>query len=139
MLPSQSAFTCSNLAIKNKVWNTRTRCEICPKLTIKTPERRRTCKWRLGLEKFFKSFIMRFDLKRDLILSWRRSLSYRNQFIDLHCKLMDWFLYVRDLRHERVKWFKNYLIFFVCVNPLICVVTLKLIQRPLVIRKYIFG
>ena len=42
-------------------------------------------------------------------LSWRRSLSYRNQTIDLLCKsiinglqTMDWFLYERDLRHERV-------------------------------------
>ena len=42
-------------------------------------------------------------------LSWRRSLSYRNQAIDLLCKSiinglqsMYWFLYERDLRHERV-------------------------------------
>ena len=32
-----------------------------------------------------------------------QSLSYRNQFIDLLFKSMDWFLYDRDLRHERVK------------------------------------
>ena len=32
-----------------------------------------------------------------LTLSWRRSLSYRNQIIDLL-----WFLYHRDLCHERV-------------------------------------
>ena len=38
-----------------------------------------------------------------LILSWWRSLSYRNQSIDLQTKSMDWFLYDRDLRHERVK------------------------------------
>ena len=38
-----------------------------------------------------------------LTLSWRRSLSYRNQSIDLLCKSMDWFLYDNDLRHERVK------------------------------------
>ena len=38
-----------------------------------------------------------------LSLSWRRSLSYRNQSIDLLCKSMDWFLYNRDLHHERVK------------------------------------
>ena len=32
------------------------------------------------------------------------SLSYRNQFIDLLlCKSVGWFLYDRDLRHERVK------------------------------------
>ena len=29
-------------------------------------------------------------------------LSYRNQFIDLLCKSMDWLLYDRDLCHERV-------------------------------------
>ena len=32
----------------------------------------------------------------------RRSLSYRNQCIDLHCKWMEWFLYYSDLHHERV-------------------------------------
>ena len=52
-------------------------------------------------------------------LSWRRSLSYRNQSIDLRGRVsflinfikkealarksMDWFLCDRDLRHERVK------------------------------------
>ena len=34
-----------------------------------------------------------------LTLSWRRSLSYKNKFIDLQSK----FLYDRDIRHERVK------------------------------------
>ena len=29
-------------------------------------------------------------------------LSCKNQFIDLHCKSMEWFLYDRNLRHERV-------------------------------------
>ena len=38
-----------------------------------------------------------------LILSWRRSLSYRNQSIDLQSKSMDSFRYDRDLRHEMVK------------------------------------
>ena len=38
----------------------------------------------------------------DLDLSRRRLLSYRNQFIDLLCKSMDWFLYDNGLRHERV-------------------------------------
>ena len=33
----------------------------------------------------------------------RRSASYRNLPIDLLNKSMDWFLYDRDLRHERVK------------------------------------
>ena len=32
------------------------------------------------------------------------SLSYRNQSIDLPCKPIDWFLYDRDLCHERVKY-----------------------------------
>ena len=41
---------------------------------------------------------------RDLLtLSWRRSLSYRNQPIDLQSKSMDWFLYDEDLSHEKVK------------------------------------
>ena len=37
-----------------------------------------------------------------LTLSWPRFLSYRSQFIDLLCESMDWFIYDRDLRHERV-------------------------------------
>ena len=36
---------------------------------------------------------------------WPRCLSHRSQSIDLLCKSMDWFLYDRDLRHERVNWF----------------------------------
>ena len=38
-----------------------------------------------------------------LTLSWRGPLSYRNQFIDLLSKSMDWFLYDNSPRHERVK------------------------------------
>ena len=37
-------------------------------------------------------------------LSWWRSLSYRNQSLDLLCISIDWFLYDRDLRHERIRW-----------------------------------
>ena len=37
-----------------------------------------------------------------LTLSWRRSLSYRNQSIDLGSKSMDWFLYDNGLRHVKV-------------------------------------
>ena len=36
-----------------------------------------------------------------LTLSWQRSLSCRDQSIDFLCKWMDWFLYDRNLRHER--------------------------------------
>ena len=42
-----------------------------------------------------------------LTLSWRGSLSHRNQSIDLHSKSMDWFLYDRHLCHERVKTMSN--------------------------------
>ena len=38
-----------------------------------------------------------------LTLLCRRSLSYRNQPIDLLCKSMDWFLYDNGLCHENVK------------------------------------
>ena len=44
--------------------------------------------------------------------SWRRSLSYRNQSIDLLCKTMDWLLYHRDLCHERVKFTSDYLVVY---------------------------
>ena len=39
--------------------------------------------------------------------SWWRSLSYRNQSMDLLCISMVWFLYNRDLKHERVKRIGN--------------------------------
>ena len=42
------------------------------------------------------------DLK-NLTLSRRRPLSYRNQSIDLRSKPMYWFLYDKGLRLERVK------------------------------------
>ena len=49
----------------------------------------------------------------NLTLLWRRSLSYRNQFIDLHRKSMDRFLYDRELPHERVNSvFLNVNLFF---------------------------
>ena len=41
-------------------------------------------------------------LRFSLTLSWWRSLSYRNQSTDLQSKSMDWFLYDRDICHERV-------------------------------------
>ena len=37
-----------------------------------------------------------------LTLLWGGSLSYIYQFTDLQSKSIDWFLYDRDLRHERV-------------------------------------
>ena len=42
-----------------------------------------------------------------LTLSWCSSPSGRNHSIDLHSKSTDWFLYDRDLRHERVKILLN--------------------------------
>ena len=38
-----------------------------------------------------------------LTLLWWRPLSYRNQSIDLQNKSMDWFLYDRNLRLERIQ------------------------------------
>ena len=44
---------------------------------------------------------------QSLTLSYRKSLSCKNRFIDLLCKSMDWLLYHRDLRHERVDHFSK--------------------------------
>ena len=44
-----------------------------------------------------------------LTLLLRRSLPCRNQSNDLHSKLMDWFLYDRDLRHEKIKGCVRYI------------------------------
>ena len=48
---------------------------------------------------FFESFLS----PTILTLSWRRSLLYRNQSIDLLCKSTDWFLHDKNYHHERVK------------------------------------
>ena len=53
-------FPASNYIIKVKNRNTKTRCEICSKLTIKTPERRQ---WR-----HFAVFIVNFEHISQLIL-----------------------------------------------------------------------
>ena len=37
----------------------------------------------------------------ELTLSWRRCLLYRNQYIDLENKSIDWSLYDRNLHYER--------------------------------------
>ena len=50
----------------------------------------------------WKSCSMNF-ITNILALSWRRSLSYRNQSTDLQSKSMDWFLYSGNLCHERCK------------------------------------
>ena len=42
-----------------------------------------------------------------LTLSWRMCQSYKNHSIDLQGKSMDWFLYSKDHRHERVNVFKK--------------------------------
>ena len=54
---------------------------------------------------FYISALFNFNqniVKCCLTLSWQRSLSYRSQIIDLQTKSVDWFLFDRDLRHERV-------------------------------------
>ena len=47
-----------------------------------------------------------FFIQNLLNYSWQRFLSYRNQSTDTLCKSMDYFLYDRELRQERVKKLK---------------------------------
>ena len=51
--------------------------------------------------KVYMSYVLSYILLI-LTLSWRGPLSYRNQYIDLQNKSMDWFLYDNGLRHESV-------------------------------------
>ena len=46
-----------------------------------------------------------------------RSLPYRNQSIDLQRKSVDWFLYNRDLRHERVNMNYEYKVHLAILFP----------------------
>ena len=61
-------------------------------LLLRFNKTRETCKNRLGA----------WWMKSVLKLSWRKSLLCRIQSMDLQSKSMDWFLYDRNLRHERV-------------------------------------
>ena len=46
--------------------------------------------------------------KKGFTLLWKRSLSYRNQSIDLFCISVDWFHYNSDLRHEEINFDRNF-------------------------------
>ena len=59
--------------------------------------------WKTKGFQFFRGYRKRLVAWNELTLSWRRSLSHRNQSIDLLCKSLDCFLYDRDLCHKRVK------------------------------------
>ena len=54
---------------------------------------------------FHKTVCKNLELWPILTLSRPMSLSHTNQSIDLHNKSMDWFLYDRKIRHEKVKQF----------------------------------
>ena len=61
----------------------------------------------LEIKNYFGLFCISFLSCTTLTFSWQRSLSCRNQSINLQSNLqintMDWFLYDRDLCHKRVK------------------------------------
>ena len=63
-----------------------------------------------------------------LTLSWRRSLSYRNQSIDLLSTSMDWDLYDNGPRHERVKM--QLVLIFVVVSLHFSNLIVKTLQYP---------
>ena len=54
----------------------------------------------MKLEFNFNSFIMEKPETNKAI--YRNKIKYRNQSTDLQSKSMDWYLYDRDHRHERV-------------------------------------
>ena len=51
----------------------------------------------------------------DLTISWRMSLSYRNQSVDLLSKRFDSFLYDSYIRHERVN--PVFFVLIKCISP----------------------
>ena len=56
--------------------------------------------------------LLNFKPTQHLRCSWQTSLWNRNQSIDLKSKSMDWFLYDRNLRNERVKEFSRVVLRF---------------------------
>ena len=61
--------------------------------------------WLLATSKTVSAYVLNrvvnMSLSLIITLSWQTSLSFRNQSIDLLSKSMNWFLYDKDLRHER--------------------------------------
>ena len=65
---------------------------------------RRACLHELSLSNILdKMFLAAPAFWCSLTLSWQRFLPYKNHSIDFLFKSMDWFLYDRDFRRERVK------------------------------------
>ena len=65
------------------------------------------------------------------------SLSYRNQSIDLQSKSMGWFLYDKDLHHERVKYFLIHL-FHCFIYSTVDLVILSFLQGKICLRGFVF-
>ena len=55
------------------------------------------------LNEKLKKMRMQMEETVSINIPWCRSLSYKNQSTEWLRKSMDWFLYDRDLCHERVK------------------------------------
>ena len=55
------------------------------------------------LNQKLKKMRMQMEETVSINIPWCRSLSYKNQSTEWLHKSMDWFLYDRDLCHERVK------------------------------------
>ena len=53
------------------------------------------------------TLLERLEWQKQLFNSFMTEVPARNQSVDLSSKSMDWFLYGRDLRHERVKLTQN--------------------------------
>ena len=54
--------------------------------------------------------------KRNLTLSWQRSLPHRNQYTDLLCKSMDWFLIEISVMKELVPICSQYTLYLLPQN-----------------------
>ena len=67
-------------------------------------------------EIFFKKIDKKFTNEKFVTLSWRTSLSYRNQSIDFQTKSMDWFIHDKDFRYERVKCQNHLKLMYKCGN-----------------------
>ena len=108
------AQTSSIIKIKCPTWN-RPYTIVCNWLLcglLKFELRTSSCQsWiRLKVTKQVKTTCACVNFLIILTLSWTRPLLYRNQFIDLLCKSMDWFLYDNNPRHERFKhWNQRFL------------------------------
>ena len=104
VISTPRTYPAGNYIFKVNNRNTITRCEICSKLTIKTPERRRrrSCVFSLNFEHISHLVLMFLLLTLSKYFTQRRI-----QSINFLCKVIEWFLQTCTCSKSAIETFKK--------------------------------